>query len=159
MPPLWTGLGDWSFHVQGQYLLQLESQAAPTTAYVPLANTVFNPPRVRVRAGTGWSYQGFTVTLTGDYTSSTQDTLVVSAPRVASWLIWDSQVSYNTGAALRVNSLQGHHRDVEPQQSHQPGAPRSSQASPDRVSTSMPRTPPHWGRGHRSAREQALVAL
>jgi iron complex outermembrane receptor protein len=92
-----TRFGDLKFFEQGQYLSQLNYQAAPTTAYVPVLGTVFNPPRLRMQAGTDWSYKHLEAFCMLDYTSSFRDTLTPGVPHVASWLTLNSSVSYTTG--------------------------------------------------------------
>jgi iron complex outermembrane receptor protein len=89
--------GELSFYEQGQYLAQLNNQAAPTTPYAPAVGTVFNPPKLRMQAGTDWSYLAWAAAMMLDYTSSFRDTLTPGSPHVGSWLTLNSSVSYSTG--------------------------------------------------------------
>jgi iron complex outermembrane receptor protein len=97
-----TGYGDFSFMGQGQYLAQLKNQAAPTTPYVSVVGTVFNPPDLRMQAGIGWSNKAWSVSMMSDYTSSFRDTLVAGAPKVGSWLTLNSSVTYTTKSRFAV---------------------------------------------------------
>ena len=90
-----TPSGDLSFRLDGQYLKQLANQAAPTTSYVSVVSTVFNPPELRFGSRAWWTYQRWLVGITANYTSSFTDTLVPSADHAASWLVMSTRVSYS----------------------------------------------------------------
>lgn len=92
-----TDFGSLSFLLQGQYLRQLNYQAAPTTPYVPVVGTPFNPPKVRMQANMSWSFRGWTASTTLDYTGPYKDTLIAGNPKVASWLIVNGRLAYETG--------------------------------------------------------------
>jgi iron complex outermembrane recepter protein len=101
-----TDWGDLNVLLQGQYLAQLTNQAAPSTPYVSLVGTVFNPPTVRMQSTLGWSDRGWAASATLDYTSPFKDTLALDAPNVASWLILNTQLSYTTGARFASTPLE-----------------------------------------------------
>jgi iron complex outermembrane receptor protein len=92
-----TDFGEFQFRLQGQYLAQLRNQAAPTTPYVPVLDTVFNASRWRAQQVTSWSKKGLTVSTNIDFTGSYKDTLVPGAPNVPSWFVVDVRVAYTTG--------------------------------------------------------------
>ena len=101
-----TDFGDLSFSLQGQYLARLNNQAAPTTPYVSVVGTPFNPPRVRMQANMTWSAKGWTASTTLDYTGSYKDTLVVGNPSVGSWPIVNGRLAYETGRSFASTPLE-----------------------------------------------------
>jgi iron complex outermembrane receptor protein len=101
-----TGFGDLNFLLQGQYLAQLNNQAAPTTPYVPVVDTPFNPPRVRMQADMSWSAKGWTASTTLDYTGSSKDTLVAGNPSVGSWFTVNARLAYETGGRFASTPLE-----------------------------------------------------
>jgi iron complex outermembrane receptor protein len=101
-----TDFGDLNFLLQGQYLAQLNNQSAPTTPYVPVVGTPFNPPRVRMQANMTWSARGWTASTTLDYTGSYKDTLVAGNPTVGSWFIVNGRLAYETGERFASTALE-----------------------------------------------------
>ncbi len=101
-----TDFGDLNFLLQGQYLAQLNNQAAPTTPYVPVVGTPFNPPRVRMQANMSWSARGWTASTTLDYTGPHKDTLVAGNPTVGSWFVVNGRLAYETGERFASTPLE-----------------------------------------------------
>jgi iron complex outermembrane recepter protein len=100
-----TAFGDFDFGAEGQYLAQLDSQAAPTSPYVSFANTAFNPPKFRMKAGTEWTYAGLAASVSLDCTGSYKNTLVAGEPDVASWVVINGRISYTTGPRFKGTLL------------------------------------------------------
>jgi outer membrane receptor protein involved in Fe transport len=97
-----TAWGTFTLAISGQYIITLESQAAPTASSVSLAGSVFNPPSKRCIGQAQWSHSGWTVGTRLNYTSAFSDPLSTNAPRVSPWMTFDAQVSYQPAWLTRT---------------------------------------------------------
>jgi len=109
--------GDFDFQVLGQYLIELNNRSAPNSPDLPLLNTDFNAPKLRLLSGVGWTKWGWSVSAHADFTGSYSDTWLTTQGEVASWLVFDGSLAYttadhgdlglldNTTAALSVNNI------------------------------------------------------
>ena len=91
-----TDLGQFDLRLQGQILTGLYNQAASTTPYVPVLNSEFNAPKIRLQSRAGWTKWGWSVFTSLDFTGSSRDTLLTEAGSVASWSVLDGGVAYTT---------------------------------------------------------------
>jgi iron complex outermembrane recepter protein len=90
------GLGRWRLSFSGNYFLL---DGTSTQAFLPgvgnVANTIAEPPRLRLRGGITWQYRSLTADLMLNYTSGYQNTLFSPSEDIASWTTEDLTLKLN----------------------------------------------------------------
>lgn len=102
-----TRAGKWTLSLAGTWINHLELQAASTTPFVEIANTTFNPPRLRGNAGLSWSLAGLESALTVRHVGAYANTLTVPNGEISSWTTTDFHLSYDTTVISRHSPLPG----------------------------------------------------
>ncbi len=90
------GLGRWELAFSGNYLLM---DRTSIESYFPqatnVANTVAEPPKVRLRGGVTWRYRNLSADLMLNHTSAYQNTLFSPPQDIASWTTEDFALKVN----------------------------------------------------------------
>lgn len=74
--------------------LKIDQQNTTTVAAKTLTGNLFQPPRVRTRAGATWNHGGFASTVVVSHVSSEMDVNVIPSARIASWTTVDMNLAY-----------------------------------------------------------------
>jgi iron complex outermembrane receptor protein len=93
--------------VSANYMLELEDQAAATTATVDRLDTVFNPADLKLRGGASWARSAFSASWFVNYTDSYDNRLVSPAQEVASWLTFDLTGGVDLGDLTPSSAFKG----------------------------------------------------
>ena len=90
-----TGLGDFSFGLNGTYMLGYDVRASSTVGPSERVDTVGFPTALRLRLSAGWSYAQFQTSLTFNHTGDYVDSAQQPNRKVDSWNTIDARASYN----------------------------------------------------------------
>jgi outer membrane receptor protein involved in Fe transport len=100
-----TDVGLWTETLNSTYFLGISNQLTPTSPQAELANTVYNPVRLRARGSVDWSYHGVDVAGFVNFQGLYRDNRALApeggpdiSPNVASWTTVDTTIAYDTGA-------------------------------------------------------------
>lgn len=90
-----TSFGDIQLFANASLMLQYTQQGNRTSAPIDAVDTMFNPVDWRLRAGVSWTRQHWNASLAAVYVDDYRDTISVPNRRVASWLTWDTRITYD----------------------------------------------------------------
>lgn len=93
-----TGMrGSFTFDLSGTYLLDYELAITGTAPLLDRLNTIFNPLRLKTRAGVTWDYEPVSVRLAATRVGSYTNTAVTPSERVGAFTPVDLSVTWNVG--------------------------------------------------------------
>lgn len=101
------GQNEFGLFGSASYLIDRSAQAASTTPEVDLVNKIYNPPRVRGRAGGTWTRGSLSSALTVNYTDSYQNNLVTPEDKISSWSTLDLQIAWHVEDDSAASLLHG----------------------------------------------------
>lgn len=104
-------VGDWVVGVNGSWL-NFARVAVPGAPEEPIAGTIFNPPRFKVRTSVNWEEGGWTAAAYVNYVSGETDNVATPSQKVGSWTTLDLEAGYRfssshgfaNGLTLRIAS-------------------------------------------------------
>jgi outer membrane receptor protein involved in Fe transport len=100
-----TDFGQFSFNGAAIDYVSYQLKSAPTAPNDSIVGTFGEPPRFKGRFGSSWSDDGFTATLTFNYSSSYNNSLAPGY-KIASWTTADLYLGYNLGPDKGAGLLQ-----------------------------------------------------
>ena len=87
---------------EASYLLRDTYRSAAGAPTVNILDTLGQPSRFRARVSVAWSPQWWSLSLSVNYTSASQDTLVVPSEKIDSWTTFDLHMSYSIPAHIAL---------------------------------------------------------
>jgi len=102
-----SSVGVFSMSLAGTYLLSLQEQPVESgESEVALANTLYNPLRLKMRGSLGWQRGGFTASAFINYSNSYTNSEAVPAQSISSWTTIDATLQYETPQSPEKSWLQ-----------------------------------------------------
>jgi iron complex outermembrane recepter protein len=89
------GLGKWELAFSGNYLLAEGTSVEFDPIAANVANSIAEPPRLRLRGGITWQYHNLTADLMLNRTSAYENTLFIPPQGIASWTTEDLTLKLN----------------------------------------------------------------
>lgn len=90
-----TARGKWAFGLNGNYTFILTQQITSTSPVYDVVNTVDNPLKLRWATHLSWSFKGWNILTTANYSGAYQDPGSVPARSVDSWTTVDLNIGYH----------------------------------------------------------------
>lgn len=100
-----TAIGDFVFGVSGNYIFELKNALTPTSPFVDVADTAFNPADLRLRANASWYRHGLSGSVFINHTDSYQNNTVDPQAKIDAWTTVDARLSFDTEDRLESQML------------------------------------------------------
>lgn len=85
--------GSFNFRLLGTRFFKYKTTEIGQPTFDRL-NTIYNPPKLRARAMVGWDYEGFSSTITANYTNAYENNLSTLVPDVDAYTTFDLDLGY-----------------------------------------------------------------
>ncbi len=110
---LQTGIGRWDFSLSGTWLTTYEVAITPAAPMVDRLNTIFNPLKLKLRAGAGWSAGPWSAQATLTRVHGYQNNAVTPAEGVGPYTPVDLALGLNLGEWAEGPLLDDLHLGIE----------------------------------------------
>lgn len=100
-----TGIGDFHFTLNGNYILEFSQQASSPTPLTEFVGTVFRPADFRIRSGISWHRAGWSSSVFVNHTDSTTDDRPNPHVDIPSFTTVDWSLGYDVGGDVGAGIL------------------------------------------------------